>query len=115
MTDLNTCEAGTAVEVLHENDTYTVTAHDNFNNEGPDKDEIRYPFVAGTDAIFDAGYLVTNKATKVVEHTTIALPEAIHAAEQMNDTLLSAPWKWFSIRRKKMQEGLIPDENGVFL
>src|SRR5688572_27567489 len=100
----------TDIAILHENETYHVTAHkNNFSTGGKN-----YSFVEER-AFYNEGYLVTNKVTGIVEHTSISLPEAIFTSEQMNDTLLSNPWKWFSVRRKAKEEGKIIDENEAYL
>ena len=68
--------------VVFENDRYIVTVDDftaPMRNNGCD---------------YTRGYVITNKATGVVELQLVQLPEAIAAAEQLDVALLKEPWSY---------------------
>lgn len=60
---------------------------------------------------YTRGYIVTNKATGVVEFQVPQQPEAIAAAEQLSMALEQKPWEW---ARKNIQEPKVnPDGSPV--
>lgn len=71
-------------ESVYENDHYVVDVL----YISPEAD----PYVDGK-FIYRTVYAVTNKATEVIEHVCIQLPEAIFCAHGLAAALDNAPWK----------------------
>ncbi len=68
-----------------------MTAKVMFNTEKYEVQESGDNLIVGEDGKYGshAGYVVVNKETGVVEHSTVMLPGAIFQCQHFNDTLIS--------------------------